>query len=319
LLTAYYRASSFLYLGLGAAVGGLGGPLVSGVLMNSFGPWVPIFIVVSLTPFLFVLIMLIPETLAIDVKQQNGYGRQQQSISQQVSRGLRDMKESLKILKNTNVALLLVTFFFSNARFSAASSTLAQYISKHFGWTLAETSILLSPLGLITITMLALLPRLSDILISPRVGLSTFKKDLYLTRTALCIQFVAAIIQGLSRGIAPFIVGLVIGSFGGVESPLARATISHFVEPMYTSRLHAVIGMAETLGAIVGGPVLAICFTKGLELKGFWTGLPWFYIAVVSTVCLSAMAFVRQPRLRYGEDESEADGYRAPDNPIHLD
>ena len=88
-----------------------------------------------------------------------------------------------------------------------------------------------------------------------------------------------------------FILGLFIGTFGAADSPLARATMSHYVEPEYTSRLYALIGMAEVLGTFIGAPVLAAFFHIGLQKKGIWTGLPWFYLAFLSFVAWLALLF----------------------------
>jgi MFS family permease len=284
-------------LTFGATLGGLGGPLLAGVLMARFGPWVPIWVVIFTTPIVIAIILAIPETLTLANKKADLDDEPtKKTFKAHITRGFQDLKESLSMLKNVNIPLILITFLSQNARFTAYTGTLGQYISKHFGWKLAETSILLSPLGILNLIILAILPKVSQYLMSPRVGFTTFRKDLFLTRVSTLLLIFGAIIEGFSHNIVLFILGLFIGTFGAADSPLARATITHYVPVEFTSRLYALIGIAEVLGAFIGGPVLAYCFNRGLALKGFWIGLPWFYIAFTCIACWVALLWVRPPK-----------------------
>lgn len=314
------RASSFLYLTLGSTCGGLIGPLLSGLLMKRWGPWVPISICICTIPFMLCILLVIPETLTVSVKTQSSKNQPHlAAIWDHIKHGISDLLGSLRMLKNTSILLCLTPYLLNNVRFSAQTSTLPQYISKHFGWTIAETSILLSPLSLIHIVVLASLPKLSKLLMS-RFGFSTFHKDAFLARTSLFILAFSAFVQGCSTSVGLFLFALFIGAFGAAEAPLTRATISHYVDPTYTARLYALAGMMEVLGSFVGPPVLAWCFDRGLKKGGVLTGLPWFYIAMLSALAGTAMSFVKTPRRRWGEDDilaDEEDG-TLPSNPIHL-
>ena len=297
LLTLPPRAANFLYLTFGATLGGLLGPLLAGVLMTRYGPWMPIWLVIFTTPIVIAIFLTIPETLTLARKDaEQTEAPTKETFRTHVERGIKDLKESLAMLKNVNIPLILITFLSQNARFTAYTGTLGQYISKHFGWKLGETSILLSPLGVLNLVILASLPRLSQWLMSPRVGFTSFRKDLFLTRVSTLLLIFGAIIEGCSHSIAFFLFGLFINTFGAADSPLARATISHYVPVEFTSRLYALIGMAEVLGSFIAGPVLAYFFNKGLELKGIWIGLPWFYIACICFVCWVALMWVRPPK-----------------------
>ncbi|KEY73320.1 hypothetical protein S7711_01436 [Stachybotrys chartarum IBT 7711] len=288
------KAASFLYLTFGATAGGLLGPVLAGLLMQRFGPWVPIYIVLAITPFIFCLFAFIPETLSpASTKDVDSLGKG--SMRQQLADGVRDLVASLGMLKNRNIPLVLVTFLFQNARFSAYIGLLAQYISTNFGWTLAETSLLLSPLGVLNLLLLAVLPTISKLVMS-RLGYNTFEKDLFLTRVSTFVLIVGALIEAFSHNIVLFIIGLFIGTFGAADSPLARATVSHYVEPEYTSRLYGLISIAEVAGSFLGAPVLAWLFERGLDAGGIWMGLPYFYIAVICTVAYLTLTFVQPPR-----------------------
>ncbi|KAJ6784775.1 hypothetical protein PWT90_05735 [Aphanocladium album] len=291
-------AANFLYVSLGSASGGLLGPLIAGVLMTSFGPWVPIWIVIAITPALICVLLLLPETLAVKIDKPSpddvepGFA----SFKAHMAKGLDDLRASLAILRNRNVPLVLVTFLFQNARMTAYSSTLVQYVSKNYGWSLGQTSILLSPLGVLALVILGGLPRLADRMTSARGGgYTVFGKDLLLTKASTAFLVAGAVIQGLSPNVAVFILGLVVSTLSSADSPLARATVSHYVHASFTSRLYALIGMVEVLGSFIGAPALAYFFNVGLEKKGVYTGLPYFYVAVLSAIALAALALVKPP------------------------
>lgn len=304
----FSRAASFLQITFGATAGGLAGPLLNGFLMQKYGPWVPIYVSIAFFPTILLLFCFLPETLPIDKKKDTGDSDVSlDTIKQQIYMSLADLRESLELFKNPNIPLVLLTFLFQAARFTAYTSTIIQYVSKHFGWRLAETSFLLSPFGLLNLIVLATLPKISDILMSRRFGYSSFNKDLFLTRNSTILLFIGAMVEGFSHNIVIFIIGLFIETFGAAASPLARATVTHYVKPEFTSRLYALISTTEIIGTFIGGPVLAWCFDIGLQKKGIWTGLPWFYIALLCLVAGVGLIFVKPPPVKNGPMDGDGD------------
>lgn len=308
-------------MSFGAVSGGLVGPVVSGLTMEALGPWVPIIIVFAVAPFVFGLLLFIPETLPVKLRAPTEQG-EQQTAAERMREAARELGVSLSLLRNPNICLALAHFAISPALFAAYSSTLAQHVSTYFGWTLAQTNYLLSPLGILQLAVILLLPRLSTYLTSPsgRFRLSNFAKDLLLTRVSLAVLVLGALLQGFSRHLALFLVGLAVGSLGSSSGPLCRAVMTAYIEPQQTSRLFALISMVETTGALIGGPVLAWCFNVGLSRRGLLTGLPWFYVAGLVSVALVALMFVRRPRKLAAvssQDEGTDDlGYQSAEEPI---
>ncbi|EFY91813.1 hypothetical protein MAC_02098 [Metarhizium acridum CQMa 102] len=294
--TEQQKAASFLYLTFGATLGGLIGPLLAGVLMTNFGPWVPVYVALTVTPFMLCVFFFIPETLNVETRTlRNKDQTFAQAFKEHVGKGLDDLMHSVDMIKNINIPLLLLTFFFQSARFAAYTSVLAQYISKHFGWKLAETSLLLSPLGVLNLIILVALPKLSEILVSRRFKFTVFGKDLFLTQASTFLIILGALIEAFSHNVILFLFGLFIGTFGAADSPLARATVSHYVDAKSISKLYALIGMMEVSGSFIAGPVLAKLFNIGLERKGIFIGLPWFYMAFLCGIAFMALLFVRPP------------------------
>jgi MFS-type transporter involved in bile tolerance (Atg22 family) len=240
----------------------------------------------------FAVFVLIPETLTIHVKPQC---TEDITMKKHVAHGVRDIVQSLRMLKDINIPLCLVTFFFAQVRFVAGSSTLVQYITTNFGWTMAQTTIFLSPLGIIEIMILTSLPRISEIMTS-RLGFTSFGKDLYLTQVSFLVLTISAFTRAVSSSIWLFLIGLFMGTFGSAESALARATVSAYVEPSHTSRLFALAGTVDVLGSFAAGPAMAWLFDKGMRWGGIWTGLPWFYLGLTSGLCWLGLRFARSPK-----------------------
>ncbi|GKT41044.1 MFS efflux pump atnC [Colletotrichum spaethianum] len=293
------RASNFVFLSVGSVLGGLLGPVTGGFLMERYGPWVPVRLVFVLTPFVFLIIMLLPETLR---GKADGSPRRHLSLGNAVrealDNGLHELRESVAILKNRNILLCLMPSLIQGPLMTAQMHTLPQYISKNFGWTLAQTSYLLSPLGVGHLGILLILPWISKIIMDPRGRFrrTGFGKDALLTKASYIMIASSALIEALSREIVVFLIGLVVGTFGSASGPLARAMITEFVAPEHTSRLYALASMVDTLGSPLGGPVLAWAFSVGLEKKGGWKGLPWFYVSLLAMIAWAALMLVREPR-----------------------
>ncbi|KAK3897103.1 general substrate transporter [Staphylotrichum tortipilum] len=306
------RATSFLFLSFGAVSGGLAGPVTAGLLMEHLGPWFPVLLVFCLTPFVFSLTIFLPETLPIKLRSAAATSPQpdQPTLTTKLRDAAGELRVSLLLLKNRNIALSLPAFAIQPALFVAYSSTLAQHISTYFGWTLAQTNYLLSPLGVLQLVIIVLLPRAGGVLTDPagRFGLSGFAKDLALTKVSFLLLVAGAVVEGCSRGVVVFMVGLVVGTVGSSSGPLCRAIATGYVEPRQTSRLYALISLAETGGAVLGGPVLAWCFSVGMEKRGVWIGLPWFYVAGLVVVALVSLMFLRAPKEKAGEEGAGSEG-----------
>ncbi len=302
-----FRSTSFLYISFGAVCGGLVGPTAAGLLMEHLGPWFPILLVFCFSPLVFGLITFVPETLPLKVREATVQQARQHGLGERLREATKELGVSFSLLRNRNLALSLPVFLIQPALFAAYSTTLAQHISTYFGWTLAQTNYLLSPLGILQLVIIVLLPRASALLTaqSGRFRLSVFSKDLLLAKISLLFLIGAAILEAFSRSVALFLVGLTIGTIGSSHGPLCRAIATSYVEPQQTSRLYALMSMLETGGALLGGPVLAWCFNIGLSRKGLWIGLPWFYVAGLVLMALAPLAFVKHPKGKIPPADSE--------------
>ncbi|KAK1995358.1 MFS general substrate transporter, partial [Colletotrichum falcatum] len=304
--TAKDRASNFVFLSVGAVAGGLLGPVTAGFMMERHGPWAPIRLMFFVVPVVLLLMLLLPETLR-DGRRSPGSSSSSPprkrlalgaAVCEALDNGLHELRESVAVLGDRNVILCLAPSLVQSPLGAAHGQTLPQYISKYFGWTLAQTTFLLSPLGLGHLAVLLTLPWLSSVITDPR---GRFRrtgcgKDALLARASYVMIASGALIEALSRDVVVFAAGLGVGTLGSASFPISRALITGFVAPEHTSRLYALTSMADTLGSPLGGPVLAWAFSVGLEKKGGWKGLPWFYVFFLATGTWAALMLVKEPR-----------------------
>jgi MFS-type transporter involved in bile tolerance (Atg22 family) len=290
--------------------------------MEHVGPWFPVILVYCFTPFVFLLVLFLPETLPIKLREPTDE-QEPRPLAERLRGEIKELRVSLSLLKNRNIALSLPAFLIQPALFAAYSSTLTQHISTYFGWTLAQTNYLLSPLSILQLIIIVLLPKTSGFLTNPsgRFRLSVFSKDLLLTRLSFLFLMAGAVLEGFSREIVLFLVGLVVGTLGSSTAPLSRAIATSYVEPQQTSRLYALISMLETGTALLGGPVLAVCFNIGLSRRGLWMGLPWFYVAVLVLIPVVSLTFLTPPKEKVVVQDSEGEdngdlGYQSAEEPV---
>lgn len=292
---------------IGATVGGLLGPPLSGVLMETFNPWIPIYVASALSPFVLAAMLILPETLKRKAASEHSPTQSlTEWASSQISQSLAQARDATSLLRTRSVVLVLATFLIFNPIGTAHTMTMVQYVSTHFGWDIAQTSFLLLPSGILHVVVLAGLPKVAGALTSStgRFKLSPFRKDALLTRLSLLFIAVSCVIEAMSPSIFLFIFGLFVGTFGAAASPLSRALVTHYVDSKFNSRLMALISIVETMGSFLGGPVIAAFFQIGQERGGGLRGLPFLYVGALAAAALVCLLYVRAPR---NQEEEEVD------------
>jgi MFS transporter, PCFT/HCP family, solute carrier family 46 (folate transporter), member 1 len=262
--------------------------------MTAYGPWVPMMIVQVLIPFAYVILLFIPETLKRKVDEAVIEERPTflQAAKSHIKESFLQVAESTVILKDSKILLFLPVFMIQPTVFAAYGTILPQYISAHFGWRLADTAYLLSPLSVLNLVILIALPVISAILMSPKRKnpKTAFQKDAIILAFSLGFAMTGAMIEFFSRTVSPFIFGLFVGMFGAANSPVARSLITQFVDTEHTARLYALIATSETIGTLIGSPVVAWCFDIGLRNKSLM-GLPYLYVEILFLIT-AACAFI---------------------------
>jgi PCFT/HCP family folate transporter-like MFS transporter 1/3 len=296
------RATWFFFFSLSAQAAGFIGMPIGAKMMDLWSPWAPLSITLLLGPLNGLLMVFMPETLALERKstgeerlffsEDEGW---RMTIWSQFRHQIRNAEGSLAMLRNRSVALLLVCFVLIGPAASGMTGIFLQYFSKRFHRTLAEAGYVLALRGgLVMLVMGVLLPGLTKLLSSPRARMSAYQRDLFLARgSAIFLVVGLVLISGPNLGFV--ISGLVVFTLSSGISPLCRSLVTNFFEPKQTSRLFTLIGIIETVITLPCGPLLAWAFSTGMRLRGFWYGLPFLFLALFGVGAFVALFLLRAP------------------------
>lgn len=196
-----------------------------------------------------------------------------------------------------------LSFLFSDRRIPLILSTfivhmlflnrdvLLQYISTRYSISLAQATAIISiRSGAVIFICVVLLPALS-IYCRNRVGPN--RSDLFLAR----ISAVIIVLTFLGIGLAPSLPGLIsaltLNALGWGLWSFLRSLLTSLIEAEKVARLNTFIGVFDTIGLMVGSPLLAELFARGIDLQGCWFGLPFLACAGVITIFLGLLLVVR--------------------------
>ncbi|KAK7745877.1 hypothetical protein SLS53_002595 [Cytospora paraplurivora] len=259
-------------------VGTFLGSLSAARLMQTGSPWIPVQLSIVLVILGTSLVFFIPEVPRAkhhDSQVTTTPAKEQSFLSSiriHITNSLSRFKESISVLHSPSAFFVLSVFICQVPVILAAGQLFVQYVSKRFGWSLAETGYLLSIRGMTSIFVLLVgLPQLGKFLTSSTMpfNLSPPRKDLVLARlSALCITTGALLMAG---NVLPIITaGQVILTLGDGLIPLCRSIITSFVDAEHFSTVYTLISMTETVGAVGTGPTLAGLFSAGIKLGDCW-------------------------------------------------
>lgn len=300
------RSSGFISLSIGAVAGAIAGPAIAAKMMQTWGPWVPLTLSgCVVTPMIFIASIFLPETRP-HLTNTHAASRPDEpllvAIKSHLAHSRERLSESLRMLHQRSIILLLITFFITEPSQYASGQTLAQLISKRFHWSLAQTGYMFSARGVLTVVVLAVLPLLSSVL-TGRFRFPVFRKDLVLAQGSLVFLVIGNLLTGGEHP-AEVITGIVVSTFSSGLSSLAKSLIASYVDAQHSAQLFALTGMVETAGSIFGAPSVAWAFDRGVKMGGRWMGLPFFYVAILSAIALAALLFVDRHRAVKRDEEA---------------
>ena len=205
-----------------------------------------------------------------------------------------------------NFTLLLVSFLLTSLA-SSDTKLLVQYISKRYTWTFASAGYLLSCKAAVNFVLLTLvIPRL----LRRRLRLTPHDNDdgTYLSYAKLCIAISVggAVAIALADTAVLLVPALLVYALG---SALPVFTMSLLKSPAVTTpevvrdggrgvggpetQVFAVVMLVKTLGSLVGAPVMAGLWMRGIAVGGRGLGLPYFVSAACYFVALGLVSGMR--------------------------
>lgn len=335
-VSAEDRAAAFLQLGAINYSAGLFMPPLAALLMTQ-NPWIPYLLGTVLFVIAIGVFLLVPETKGFPEAGAAEHSlpppspQQQDPVSQVETPAISDdeAEEADQIWANKHPILhelrsivqflsflfhdwrvpLLLLPFTTHILVASINPLLLQYLSKRYALRTAQATLLTTVrTGAITLTMAFLLPALSRFLAQRRQGrLSSAYKDLYLARASELLFCLGWLGVALAQSWPLAAAALVVAAAGQGGILMARSVLTAWIPPARIARVYSLIGLIDTAGALVGFPLLAALFRRGLEGGGAWVGLPFFFIS-----CMSAgyvvIYFVVPPERGAGRGVMPVDG-----------
>ena len=195
---------------------------------------------------------------------------------------------------------ILILPFLLHLLLSLSATLALQYLSKRYALTLSAATLVMTVRNAVTVALLfLLLPALSNY-ITARFRLSGQRKDLYLARASQLLVTLGWTLVGLAPTLPFVIAALAIASLGQGAALLLRSFLTSLLPTQNIAKVYTTISIVDTVGAMVGAPLLADLFKRGLALGGMWVGLPFYFFGVLAAVCTVVMFAVG---LRKREDE----------------
>lgn len=297
---------------LSSMIGNLGSPIIAGWMMERTGPWPVMWI--SLFGFATVgyAIHLIPETrpaaqASLDTMTDES------TISTAAHYRPRQLKEFLSLIKLPSLVLLLVTML---TLFPITLSTyqfMIIFASRRYQISTSQTGFLSFFYGFsVIVVIIAILPGVSKLLSSPKTPKAlrfsnSNKRDLFLARVSSVILLLGSLCLAVSPNVSAFTGGLVLLSLGSGWGSYARSLCALYVDSAHRTQLYSITSLIETAGMIYAQPMLAGLFGLGMDLGGFWIGLPYLGCVCFCAASLGLLLLVRLPAPEGGDNHVSGD------------
>ncbi|PLN79614.1 MFS general substrate transporter [Aspergillus taichungensis] len=258
---------------------------VSAYLMTR-DPWPPFMLGLGVAVLGSLFAFLIPETLSsarskITSATEPDEGTTQTTTAGKISRG-QYIKEKMRSLYNSSrfitespgVTTCLFALLITSIS-KQSTSLLLQYTSKRFHWSIANSSLLISLRGLITMAnFLLLMPAFSSLL-TKTLHLPNSLKDLRLSQVCSAVSALGLVAIATAPSRAVLILGIVLVSLGAAFAVACRSFVTTLVRPDHVGTLYTSAAAVSSVGMVIAGPLLAYTFRVGLHWGESWYGLPF--------------------------------------------
>lgn len=152
-----------------------------------------------------------------------------------------------------------------------------------------------------------ILPFLAHLL-RQNLRLSNPRTDLYLSRASMTCWALGLLLFGIAPTPATAAAGMSVMALGYGSMFLIRSFLTPLVPARDVARLYGFVSAVDTLGGMLGAPLLAGLYKRGLEVGGVAVGLPFCCLGVACAGFAVGLCVVG---VRKGEERGglgEADG-----------
>jgi len=311
------RSKVFLQLGGANLISAVCMPLLAALLME-ITPWIPATAGTMGKACAVLLVLALPETLgyrhqtddntSLISYEEEGEEEQQGThpTSQPKSKSKPKPKPNPLTSLRTSTAFLLTdwrvpaltTTFLLHLMVADSSALTTQYISTRYHLHLSQATTLLTLRAVANITLLfALLPLLSASL-TKHQNLSPLRRDLYMSRASMAAWALGWTAFGLAPTLASASLGMGLSALGSGSYFLIRSFLTPLVPGENVAALYSVVSVVDTLGAMLGAPLLAVLFNRGLRV-----GVPGLPFLALGAVCAGVAVLLCVVGVRKDEEE----------------
>lgn len=206
-----------------------------------------------------------------------------------------------------NLLLLFISFFLTSLA-SSDTKLLPQYISKRYHWTFASAGYLLSGKAvmnfiLLTVVIPSLLRNRHSLDNAQSSPGQTDRANIRYALICLAVSIVGAFSIGLAADIWVLVPALLVYALG---SALPVFTLSLLKSPAIQpergielqgkdteTHMFALVMMVKTLGSLVGAPLMAILWVRGISLGGAALGVPYFTSSACYVLAVVVISRIR--------------------------
>jgi MFS family permease len=300
------RSKVFLRLGGVNLISAVCMPLLSAWLME-FTPWIP-----SIGGTIFQIgavfvTLIMPETLGFQQSPEEFAAAEQQEEATETPSSS-SLKNSLTkllaaiafIWTDWRIPALVLSFLIHLAVIDSPPLQL-QYVSTRYHLTFAEATTILTLRSVANIALLFVVLPLTAKFLTKRWGLCGQRTNLWMARASMASWALGWLVFGLSPTLLAATAGMGMTALGSGSFFLIRSFLTPLVPGHNVARLYSLISVVDTIGAMLGTPLLASLFNRGLSIGGYGVGLPFY---VLSLACLTITVLLCVVELRKGEDAS---------------
>jgi MFS family permease len=292
------RSKVFLQVGGVNLISAVCMPLLSAWLME-ITPWIPAIGGTSLIVSAVFVTLLIPETL--------GYNEPPPSSTTESSDSTTtaSLRAAIAFLwTDWRIPALVLSFLIHLAVIDSPPLQL-QYVSTRYNLTFAAATTIMTLRSIANILFLFLLLPFIAKTLTHKYNFCAQRTDLWMSRASMASWAVGWLLFGLSPDLLSATAGMGITALGSGSFFLIRSLLTPLVPAHNVARVYSLISVVDTLGAMLGAPLLAALFNWGLRVGGYGVGMPFYFLGVVCGVITVLLCVVG---LRKGEDERGGGG-----------
>jgi hypothetical protein len=295
------RSKVFLQIGGANLISSVCMPLLAAWLME-ITPWIPAIAGTLGKACAVFLVLSMPETLGYQQPPTSLAAETEEETQTDPSSNKTDYLTTLK----TSTAFLwtdwrvpaLVLPFLLHLMIADSSALTTQYISTRYSLHLSQATTLLTFRAVANITLLFVLLPLLSASLTTHLHLTPARRDLWMSRASMAAWAIGWTAFGLSPTLASATLGMGITALGSGSYFLIRSFLTPLVPGRNVAALYSVISVVDTLGSMLGAPLLAVLFNRGLKVGA--PGLPFVFLGCV---CAGVTVLLCVVGVRKGEED----------------